>query len=324
MKNFFHSHKSPVSVILAIIIAGGIYFYSRIQISLFPEITFPKIKVIADNGEQPVDKMMISVTRPLENAIKQIPDLKVIRSTTSRGTCEISAFLNWDADINVNQQMLESRINQIKNDLPVSVRIEIEKMNPSILPVMGFTLESNKKTPIELNLIANYIVKPYLSQVEGVSSVRIIGGKTKEYWLVLNQQKMSTIGVTPEIIDSLLKQTNFITSNGFLSDYRRLYLTITDAGIYNKNDIENVVVKNDGKRIVTLKDIANVQVSEKIEYTKINANGKQALLVAILKQPDANLIDLSDRVEAKLQGLEKTLPKDVHLIPYYKIGRAHV
>ena len=304
-------------MILAIIIAGGIYFYSRIQISLFPEITFPKIKVIADNGEQPVDKMMISVTRPLENAIKQIPDLKVIRSTTSRGTCEISAFLNWDADINVNQQMLESRINQIKNDLPASVRIEIEKMNPSILPVMGFTLESNKKTPIELNLIANYIVKPYLSQVEGVSSVRIIGGKTKEYWLVLNQQKMSAIGVTPEMIDSLLKQTNFITSNGFLSDYRRMYLTITDAGIYNKLDIENVVVKNDGKRIVTLKDIANVQVSEKIEFTKINANGKQALLVAILKQPDANLIDLSDKIEAKLQGLEKTLPKDVHLNPYY-------
>jgi CzcA family heavy metal efflux pump len=317
MKNFFHSHKSPVSVILAIIIAGGIYFYSRIQISLFPEITFPKIKVIADNGEQPVDKMMISVTRPLENAIKQIPDLKVIRSTTSRGTCEISAFLNWDADINVNQQMLESRINQVKNDLPSSVRVEIEKMNPSILPVIGFTLESNKKTPLELNLIANYIVKPYLSQVEGVSSVRIIGGKTKEYWLLLDQQKMSSIGITPEMIDSLLKQTNFITSNGFLSDYRRMYLTITDAGIYNKNDIENVVVKNDKKRIVSLKDIASVQISEKIEYTKINANGKQALLVAILKQPDANLVDLSKKIEAKLQGLERTLPKDVRLIPYY-------
>src|ERR1035437_814476 len=137
MLNFFDSYKNPVSVILAIIIACGIFFYSKIQVSLFPEITFPKIKVIADNGEQPVDKMMVSVTRPLENAIKQIPGLKDIRSITSRGNCEISAFLNWKADINLNQQMLESRINQIKNDIPVSVRIEIEKMNPSILPVMG-------------------------------------------------------------------------------------------------------------------------------------------------------------------------------------------
>src|SRR6266540_808697 len=124
MRNFFHSHKNPDSVILALIIACGIFFYSRIQISMFPEITFPKIKVIADNGEQPVDKMMVSVTRPLENAIKQIPDLKIIRSTTSRGSCEISAFLNWGADINLNQQMLESRINQVKNDLPASVKVE--------------------------------------------------------------------------------------------------------------------------------------------------------------------------------------------------------
>jgi multidrug efflux pump subunit AcrB len=92
MKNFFLSHKNPISVILAVIIAGGIFLYSQIQVSLFPEITFPKLKVIADNGEQPVEKMMVTVTRPLEDAIKQVPDLKILRSTTSRGTCEISAF----------------------------------------------------------------------------------------------------------------------------------------------------------------------------------------------------------------------------------------
>ena len=92
MKNFFLSYKNPISVILAVIIVGGIFLYGQIQVSLFPEITFPKLKVIADNGEQPVDKMMITVTRPLEDAIKQVPDLKILRSTTSRGTCEISAF----------------------------------------------------------------------------------------------------------------------------------------------------------------------------------------------------------------------------------------
>src|SRR5665811_346005 len=149
MKNFFLTYKNPISVVLAGIIIGGLFLYGQIQTSLFPEITFPKIKVIADNGEQPVDKMMITVTRPLENAIKQVPDLKMLRSTTSRGSCEISAFLNWDADINVNQQMLESRISQIKNMLPPDVEIQIEKMNPSILPVIGYTVESDKKTPIE-------------------------------------------------------------------------------------------------------------------------------------------------------------------------------
>jgi CzcA family heavy metal efflux pump len=317
MKNFFLSYKNPISIILAVIIVGGIFIYGQIQVSLFPEITFPKLKVIADNGEQPVDKMMVTVTRPLENAIKQIPDLKILRSTTSRGTCEISAFLNWGADINVNQQLLESRIAQIKNELPAEVSIQVEKMNPSILPVIGFTIESNVKTPIELNLIATYVIKPYLSQIEGVSSVGIIGGKTKEFWIELNQLKMSVFSITPEMIRDVMSQNHFITSNGFQSDYRRLYLNITDAGLYNLSDIENVVLKNDGKRVLKVKDVAEVNVREKTEYTRINANGKQGLLVAILKQPAANLINLSKNVAAKKIELEKILPSDVHLSYYY-------
>jgi len=317
MKHFFHGYKHPISVILAIILIFGVFFYSKIQISLFPEITFPKIKVIADFGEQPVDKMMIAVTRPLENAIKQVQDLSIIKSTTSRGTCEISAFLNWNADINVNMQMLESRINQIKNDLPPGVHIEVEKMNPSILPVMGYTLESDTKTPVELNLIANYVVKPYLSQIPGVSSISVIGGKTKEFWIELNTQKMSTFGVTPDMINTVLSATNFINSNGLLQDYKRLYLTITDAGLYNKSDIENVVIKNTGKRIITLKDVATIDIRERVEYTRINANGRQALLIAVLKQPTSNLIDLNENINKKRAELNHILPKGVRMKPYY-------
>jgi CzcA family heavy metal efflux pump len=317
MKNFFLSYKSPVSVILAVIIAGGLFLYGQIQVSLFPEITFPKIKVIADNGEQPVDKMMVTVTRPLEDAIKQVPDLKILRSITSRGSCEISAFLNWDADINVNQQMMESRIAQIKSQLPPDVQIVIEKMNPSILPVIGYTIESDKKTPIELNLLATYTIKPFLSQVEGVSQIGIIGGKTKEFWVELNQQKMSSFSVTPEMINNVMSRNYFINSNGFLSDYRRLYLTVTDAGLYSLGDIENVVIRNDGKRIIKIKDVAYVNVSEKTEYIRINANGRQGLLVAILKQPNANLVNLSKNLAEKKKELEKILPADVHVSLYY-------
>ncbi len=317
MKKFFTSYKNPVTAVLVAIILGGLFLYGNIQTSLFPEITFPKIKVIADNGEQPIDKMMISVTRPLEDAIKKVPDLNMLRSVTSRGTCEISAFLNWDADINVNQQMLESRISQIKNELPPDVAIQIEKMNPSILPVIGYTVESDKKTPIELNLIATYIIKPFLSQIEGVSSVGIIGGKTKEYWVELNQTRMTALSVTPEMIGDALNQNHFIMSNGFLSDYRRLYLTITDASLRSISDISGTVIRNDGKTIIRVKDVANVSVREKTEYTRINANGRQGLLVAILKQPNANLINLSKNVTEKKTELEKILPPDVRLSLYY-------
>src|SRR5881398_3554218 len=118
MRNVFVTHKNPFTVFIALIIMGGIYVYSRLQTSLFPEITFPKIKIIADAGLQPVDKMMVTVTKPLENAIKQVPDLSDIRSITSRGSCEISAFMNWNANVDVSQPKIESKIAQIRNDLP--------------------------------------------------------------------------------------------------------------------------------------------------------------------------------------------------------------
>src|ERR1700754_4179258 len=163
MRNFFLSYKNPVTAVLAMIIMGGIYIYGKLQTSLFPEITFPKIKIIADAGLQPVDKMMVTVTKPLENAIKQVPDLSRIRSITSRGSCEISAFMNWNANIDLAQQRIESRIAQIRNDLPAGTQITVEKMNPSILPVIGYTLETNSssRTAIDMRQIAINTIKPF-------------------------------------------------------------------------------------------------------------------------------------------------------------------
>ncbi|MFI5130125.1 MAG: efflux RND transporter permease subunit, partial [Chitinophagales bacterium] len=295
----------------------GIYVFGKLQTSLFPEITFPKIKIIADAGLQPVDKMMVSVTKPLETAIKQVPDLQLIRSTTSRGSCEISAFMNWNSDIDVNQQHIESKISEIRNTLPADVNITVAKMNPSILPVMGYSLESNSKSPIELKQLAVYTVKPFLSQVAGIAEIRVTGGRTKEYWLELNAQKMSTFSITPDMINTAMGQTNFIMSNGFLSDFRYLYLTITDATVHNKDELEEIVIKNDGKRIVKLLDIATVEVREGVEFIKINANGKDGLLIAVVKQPNSNLVDLSKEMEAKVEALRKILPKDVRIKPYY-------
>jgi CzcA family heavy metal efflux pump len=317
VKHFFVSYKSPLSVVLALLIVGGVFAYSKMQTALFPEITFPKIKIIADAGLQPVDKMMVTVTKPLENAIKQVPDLQLIRSTTSKGSCEISAFMDWNSNIDLSLQRIQAKINDVKNQLPPDVQITVEKMNPSILPVMGYTLESHNKSPIELKMLADYTIKPFLSQVEGVSEVRVIGGRTKEYWLQLDVQKMSTLGITPDMVSTAFAQTNFIKSNGYLSDYKFMYLTVTDATVKTLEDLKHVIIRNDGKRIVLAQDIATVQINENIEYTKINANGKDGVLIAIIKQPNANLVKLSTDMEAKVKVLQQTLPKGVTIKPYY-------
>ena len=317
MKNFFLSYKNPLTVTLVIILMGGAFVYTKLQTSLFPEITFPKIKVIAEAGLQPVDKMMVTVTKPLENAIKQVPDLDYVRSTTSRGSCEISAFMDWDANVDLSQQRIESKINQIKNDLPAETQITVEKMNPSILPVMGYTLETHQLSNIELKQLALYTIKPFLSQVSGVSEVRIIGGKMKEYWLTLDVHKMSTLSLTPDMLSTAIGATGFVKSNGYLSDYHFLYLTVTDATVHSSDDIGNIVVRNTGKRIILVKDVASVNVKEAVEYTRINANGREALLIAVIKQPNANLIEISKAMEAKVDELKKTLPKGVTIRPYY-------
>lgn len=317
IKDSFISQKKPITLVLVIIIMGGLFAYSRVQSSLFPEITFPKIKIIADEGLQPVNKMMVTVTKPLENAVKQVPDLQLVRSITSRGSCEISAYMDWSADINLSQQRIQSAINQIKNDLPADVNITVEKMNPSILPVSGYTLESHNRTPIDLRQLATYTVKPFLSQVNGVSEIRVIGGKAKEYWLMLNKQKMSSLDITPDIISNTLSTTNFVKSEGYLSDYKMLYLTVTDATINAKDQLENLVISNNRKRVVRLKDFAEISIQEGIEYTRINANGRDGVLIAVIKQPNANLVSLSSDMSIKIAELQKILPKDVTIKPYY-------
>ena len=305
MTRYFITHKNPLSVAIILVILGGFMAYHQMQTALFPEITFPKIKIIADAGEMPVDQMMLTVTRPLEMAIKKVPELQTVRSSTSRGSCEISAFMDWKADIDLSQQRIESKINEIRNELPQDAEITVERMNPSILPVIGYTLEGSNRSPIDLKYLATYTIKPFLSQVEGVSEIRVIGGKEKEYWVELNQDKMRSLGMTPKRIQEALAATDFIKSNGYLADYRMLYLTVTDAIVRDRQQLEKIVIRNDGKRIVTLLDIASVEIREAKEYVKINANGKENILIAVVKQPNTNVVDLSDRMALRSAILER-------------------
>ncbi|MFN8257598.1 MAG: efflux RND transporter permease subunit [Bacteroidales bacterium] len=317
MENIFVRFKSPIAVILLLILIGGAFSYNSTKTSLFPNVTFPKIKVIAENGEQPVDKMMVTVTKPIENAIKKVENIYLIRSITSMGSCEISAFMDWGSDIDLDKQQLESQISQIKNSLPPDVEITIEKMNPSILQVMGYSLQSTTKNQVEMKLIAQYLVKPYLSRVVGVSSIEVMGGKEKEYRIVLDEQKLSVLKMSPQDIAKALQETDFIKSNGYTIDYNRLYLTVTDATIKNKEQLENLVIFDNAIRKVKLKDIATIQIAEQNEYIKIKADGNDVPLIVVFKQPNSNLIDVSTQVEEKVKELNKILPKGYILKPYY-------
>ena len=317
MNNFYVKYKGPIAVILILILLGGIYSLLNIQSGLFPDITFPKIKIIADNGEQPVDKMMVTVTVPLENAIKRVQDLNLVRSATSRGSCEISAFFNWGSNIDLAQQRVESRINEIRQNLPAGINISVEKMNPSIFPIMGFSLEGKGYSQIELRNTAEYTVKPFLSRIDGISEVAVAGGKVEEYHVILDPAKLSNLKISPKMVANKISESNFISSTGYLNSYDRLYLTITEATQQNKNDLENLVIANSQRRVIRLKDIAKIEIGTEKIYYNIKANGKVVPLINVLKQPNANLIDVEKAINKELPNLQRILPKGMILRPFY-------
>ena len=312
-----HHFKYPIlAVSLLILIAGG-YSYNNLKTGLFPDITFPKIKVIADAGQQPVDKMMTTVTVPLENYIKRTEGLDYIRSTTARGSCEISVFLKWNTDVDKARQQIESFVNQVKSNLPSQTSINVQKMNPSILAVMGYSLEGNR-SQVELKKIAQYQIKPYLASAPGVADIAIIGGKSKEYQIIISPNKIASLGISLQTIQTAVQQSNILESNGYINDHNRLYLTLTDNAVDNIDELRNLVLSNTPNRLIKLSDVASIELNEAKEYIKIKANGKDVPLIAIFKQPDANLIDVNNAVEQRIEELKTVLPPDLRLIPYYK------
>jgi len=315
--SFYRFFLKPVLFILLAVLLWGVYSYRKMQTSLFPDVTFPKITIIADNGQQPVDKMMITVTKPLEIAIKRVNGITSVRSSTNRGSCTIDAFFDWKQDMNLAKTQLNERINEIKNILPASVNIVVEAMSQTIYPVMGFTIESDKYGQVELKNTALFSIRPQFSQIAGISNVIVRGGKTKEFVITPIPQNLITLGLTPQDIIAALGNTNFIESTGLLSDYRRLYLSLTDTRFKNTEELNRVVIKNDGHRTVRLSDIANIGLDEQQEFIRINANGHDAVIIDLVKQKGVNLVDFADHVNARTIEIQKQLPDGIKLKPYY-------
>lgn len=317
-KKCFHQlYSKPILFAGLLILLAGIYSYTQMQTNLFPEVLFPRITVIADAGQQPVDRMMITVTKPLESAVKKVQGVTVVKSSTSRGSCVVEVYFNWGLDIYALKTQLENRINEVKGFLPAGTVISTEAMNQSLFPVYGYTLESKTHSRIALRDAGNLIARPVFSQVKGISNVVVRGGKAKEFVVLPDPAKMYSLGITPSQIKSAFEQTNFVQGNGNIADYNRLYLTLTDTRINDLQELENTIIRNDGTRIVRLKDIAHVEIQEQQEFLKINADGNDAVLIDLVKQPGVNLIDFATDVEAKADEIRGLLPAGYELKPYY-------
>jgi multidrug efflux pump subunit AcrB len=316
-KNIFQIFKKPILFVGILLLVAGIFSYTQMQTNLFPEVLFPRITLIADAGQQPIDRMMITVTKPLESAAKKVKGVKVVKSSTSRGSCVIDIFFDWGTDVYNAKTQVESRINEIKNFLPQGVSIAAEAMNQSTFPVYGYTLESKKHSLVALRDKANLIARPMFSQVNGISNVVVRGGKNKEFVIVPDAIKMASLGITPNTIITVFNSNNYVLSNGAVEDFSRLYLSLTDTRLMDIDELENTIIKNDGTRLIKLKDIAKVELKEQVEFIVVNANGHDAVLIDLVKQPGINLIEFAKDCEGKAQEIQNQLPEGMVLKPYY-------
>jgi len=315
--SYFQTYRKPILLMGLLLLAVGLFAYSRMQTALFPEVTFPKITLIADAGQQPIDRMMITVTKPLEAAVKRVKGVTVVKSSTSRGSCVIQVFLNWDVDVYSAKAQLESRVNEIKGLLPAGVTIATEAMNQSLFPVLGYSLESNSRSPIALRDVGNLLARPLFSQVPGASNVVVRGGKAKEFVVIPDAARLASQRLTPAQLQAAFANSNFVQSAGNLASFRRLYLTLTDTRLGTVDDLKQVVVRADSGRVVRVRDVATVDIQEQQEFVILNANGHEAVLIDLVKQQGVDLASFAAGAHLKADELRRQLPPGMTLKPYY-------
>jgi CzcA family heavy metal efflux pump len=314
---FVEGHgRALVLVVISFALAGIMYIF-QIPIAIFPQTDFPRIVILVDNGIAPVDVQMLTVTRPIEQAIRLVPGITDVRSVTARGSSEISVFFRWDVDIHDSLHLLQGRISQILPTLPASTRFYINRLTFSVFPMIGFSITSPTKSPAELWDLAYYDIAPRLYRLPGVAETRIVGGRPTEYHVLVNPEKLSGYGLPVTKIVDAIRSTNLIASSGMIQENYHLYLTTVTGLMRNKEEIESTVVDVIKGTPILIKDIARVVPGERPIYNIVTANGSPAVLVNVLQQPDGNAVAIADAVNRELIEIRKNLAQDVKMSVFY-------
>ena len=317
LARFVEAHsRAMILVVLSFALAGAVFLF-KLPISIFPQTDFPRIVILVDNGIAPVDLQMLTVTRPIEEAIRLVPGITNVRSVTARGSTEISAFFRWDIDILNALHLVQGRISQIQPNLPANSRFYINRLTFSVFPMIGFSITSPTRTPADLWELAYYNLAPRLYRLPGVAETRIVGGRQPEYHVLVDPQKLNGYNMPLTKVVDAIRNENIIASSGMVQENYHLYLTTVTGLIRDKEQIENVIVDVVKGTPVTVKDLATVVSGERPVYNIVTADGKPAVLVNVLQQPDGNAVEIADSVNAELKSIRGTLPPDIQVGVFY-------
>jgi CzcA family heavy metal efflux pump len=315
---WFERHgRSVIFVIVTLALVGG-YLTFTVPVAVFPATNFPRILIAVDNGVMPIDQMMVTITRPLEEAVNSVPGLQNVRSITSRGSAEIDLFFDWNVDMFQTLQYVNAALSRVQSELPASAKIEAHRLTFASFPIIGYSFTSDTVEQTRLWEMATYEIKPRLNRLDGVSTVLIQGGQEPEFHIVPDPSKLLVAGVTvPDILEAV-RRTNLIDSPGLLEENHQLVLGLISGQVRTPQQIADVVVKTTQTGIpVHIGDVANVTPAVKPVYTVVTANGKPSLLININRQPDSNTVQVANEVHAEIEKIRQTLPKGIQIQPFY-------
>ncbi|HEY7299000.1 MAG TPA: efflux RND transporter permease subunit [Xanthobacteraceae bacterium] len=303
-------------VTVALCLAGA-YAALKMPSSVFPQTDFPRCIILIDNGVMPADEMMATITRPVEEAMKDVPGAAFVRSATGRGSAEVNVFFNWQADMIQSELYVDSRLAQIRSTLPATAAVAIHRLTFSAFPILGVSLTSPTRDITKLWETARYDIKPRFLRVPGIARVDLVGGRTPEYHVVVDPLRLNAARLSlTQVTDALIK-TNLVSSTGMHEENHTLYLTVVDGRVHDMDEIANVTVGVVDGHPLRIKDFARVERGQEPAFNVVTAEGVNAVLLNIRSQPDGSTLDIADGVKTVMGELQRELPPDVKLAFFY-------
>ena len=311
-------HSKPIIFLILTCVGVGIYLAFSIPIAVFPSTDFPRIIVGVDNGVAPIDQMLVTVTRPIEEAVNTVPGLERIRSLTSRGTAEVNLFFNWNVDMFQTLNLVNAAVAEARSALPSTAKVTANRLTFAAFPIMGYSLTSKTVPQTTMWEMANYDLRPRLNRLSGVSTVVVQGGQEPEFEIKPDPAKLVQTSVTIPGLLEAIRRSNMIDSPGMMESSHELVLALVSGQAKNAKEISDIVVKTTPAGIpVRIGDIAAVQSSYKPVYTIVTANGNPAVLLNIYRQPSGNTVMVADQVHQEIESIRKSLPSTIELKSWY-------
>jgi CzcA family heavy metal efflux pump len=315
---WFHRLSRPVLFLTISMALIGAFLALTIPVSVFPNTDFPRIAIGVDNGVMPIDQMLVTITRPVEEAVNSVPGLLKVTSITSRGSAEVDLYFDWNSDMILTLQRVDAVVARLQAELPTTAKVETHRLTFAVFPIIGYSLTSDTIPQNKLWEIATYDLKPRLNRLDGVATVIIQGGRVPEFQVTPDPARLLAAGVTVQDILDSIRRTNLIDSPGLIESGHQLVLGLISGQVRSPEQIGQIVVKNSAAGVpIRLGDIAAISPSVAPVYTVVTANGKPAVLLNVNRQPESNTLDVANEVHALVEQLTPTLPPGVHLEPFY-------